>query len=74
MCHTGDGKGVCDMCDSPMVFEKTRRKGTQATLRFHRDEKRADADDSSSDSDTESGEDSSIAGRGGRWRRWSSRM
>ncbi|CAM9329411.1 unnamed protein product [Ectocarpus sp. 8 AP-2014] len=59
MCHTGDGKGVCDMCGSPMVFEKTRRKGTQATLRFHRDEKRADADDSSSDSDTESGEDSS---------------
>ncbi|CAM9998425.1 unnamed protein product, partial [Ectocarpus sp. 13 AM-2016] len=73
MCHTGDGKGECDVCGSPMVFEKTRRKGKQAALRFNRDEKRADADDSSSNSDTESGEDSSSSD-GGRWRRWSSRI
>ncbi|CAM9897148.1 unnamed protein product [Ectocarpus fasciculatus] len=41
ICHAGDRQGVCDMCGSPMVFEKTRRKGTQATIRFHRDEKRS---------------------------------
>lgn len=30
ICH---GQAACDMCHSPMEFEKTRRKGTQATIR-----------------------------------------
>lgn len=30
ICH---GRALCDMCQSPMEFEKTRRKGTQATIR-----------------------------------------
>ncbi|CAB1120613.1 unnamed protein product [Ectocarpus sp. CCAP 1310/34] len=58
------GKGACDICGSPMVFEKTMRKGKQATLQFHRDEKRTDADDSSRGSDMESGEDSSSSSDG----------
>ncbi|CAM9329485.1 unnamed protein product [Ectocarpus sp. 8 AP-2014] len=51
ICHVANSQGTCDMCDSPMMFEKTRRKGTQATIRFHRDEERADDADPSSDSE-----------------------
>eukprot|EP00752_Nemacystus_decipiens_P004796 g4364.t1 len=64
ICH---GQSLCDMCHSPMEFEKTRRKGSQATIRFHREALRADpgdassscssSDSSSSSSSSESGED-----------------
>lgn len=30
ICHM---EASCDMCHSPMKFEKTRRKGSQATIR-----------------------------------------
>ncbi|CAM9987945.1 unnamed protein product [Ectocarpus fasciculatus] len=53
ICHVPNSQGTCDMCDSPMMFEKTRRKGTQATIRFHRDEERTDDADPSSDSEVE---------------------
>lgn len=53
VCH---GQATCDMCHSPMLFEKTRRKGREATLRFHRSMARSDDGDASS---TDTGEGSS---------------
>ncbi|CBJ27752.1 hypothetical protein Esi_0084_0045 [Ectocarpus siliculosus] len=43
ICHATNGQGKCDMCNSPMEFEKTTRKGTHAMIRFHRDETDKDA-------------------------------
>lgn len=47
------------MCHGPMLFEKNRRRGREATIRFHRDEERSDEADASSneDDDEESSEE-----------------
>lgn len=34
ICHATNGQGKCDMCNSPMEFEKTTRKGTHAMIRL----------------------------------------
>ena len=47
LCH---GQGTCDMCHSPMLFEKVRRRGLETTIRFHRDATRSDEGDVSTDS------------------------
>ncbi|CAN0226288.1 unnamed protein product [Scytosiphon promiscuus] len=63
ICH---GQSTCGMCDSPMEFEKTRRKGTQATIRFHRGEKATDSETSdSSDSDSSDSSDPESEGNDG---------
>ncbi|CAM9572020.1 unnamed protein product [Laminaria digitata] len=62
-CH---GQGKCDMCHSPMKFEKTTRRGLETTIHFHRDVVQTDEGDvsssgssssSSSSSSTDDGED-----------------
>ncbi|CAM9202764.1 unnamed protein product [Ectocarpus sp. 12 AP-2014] len=58
ICHATNGQGKCDMCKSPMEFEKTTRKGTHAMIRFHRDETDKDAADwSRADSNDEEEEE-----------------
>ena len=62
ICH---GQATCDMCHSPMLFEKTRRRGREATLRFHRSATRTDLSDaSSSDSREGSSEEGSLVEEG----------
>ncbi|CAM9122361.1 unnamed protein product, partial [Ectocarpus sp. 4 AP-2014] len=61
ICHATNGQGKCDMCKSPMEFEKTTRKGTHAMIRFHRDETAKDAADwsraNSNEEEEEEGEE-----------------